>query len=458
MADTAVDVARKVQLGQLDPVAATRGALDRISRYPQSSSIFRRLRRNEALAEAAGLRNRPDLATLPLAGVPIAVKEVTAVAGERPAWGHADSPDPHPADSDVVGRLRRAGAVIVGTTRAPQLCLWPMTDDETAIVANPWNPEYSAGGSSGGSAAAVAAGLVPIAHGTDAFGSVRSPAAICGLVGISPGPGTVAASDSWHWSGHYTHGPLATTVRDAALMLSVMAERPHLAGVVDSGALRVATSIRRPAAGSPIPRQYKAAVSYVAESIGNLGHDVHAATPQYGNIAPALLLRWLAGPNNRRSRYPADGMEARTRKHLRASALVQCLRLIRQRPQRKWVRRALKFFDDHDVLVTPMLGTLPPPAVRFSTQGWARNAFQAAQLNPFVSPWDFAGFPTLSIPVCHDPTIGPIGVQMIAPPGCEERLIALAGQVEEVRPWPRSICLEATPRETSFIERLKDPS
>jgi amidase len=110
-----------------------------------------------------------------------------------------------------------------------------MTDDADAIVANPWAPRYSAGGSSGGSAAAVAAGFVPLAHGTDAFGSIRIPAAMCGLVGISPGTGTVAADDAWQWSGMLRHGPIATTVSDAALLLSVLAQRPQLAAIAPAG-------------------------------------------------------------------------------------------------------------------------------------------------------------------------------------------------------------------------------
>jgi amidase len=106
--------------------------------------------------------------------------------------------------------------VIVGLTRAPELCLWPMTDTREAVVRNPWAPAYTAGGSSGGSAAAVAAGLVPLAHGTDALCSVRSPAALCGLVGITPGTGTVRASDTSNWSGMYTHGYYARNQRPAA--------------------------------------------------------------------------------------------------------------------------------------------------------------------------------------------------------------------------------------------------
>src|SRR6201999_4631532 len=161
------------------------------------------------------------------------------IAGEYPAWESPSTARPFAVDSDVVERLRTAGAALIGTTRTPQNCQFPMTDDADAIVANPWAPSYSAGGSSGGSAAAVAAGFVPLAHGTDAFGSIRIPAAMCGLVGISPGTGTVAAEDAWQWSGMYRHGPIDTTVSDAALLLSVLAQRPRLAAIAPGGGRRV---------------------------------------------------------------------------------------------------------------------------------------------------------------------------------------------------------------------------
>src|SRR6201988_2333553 len=142
-----------------------------------------------------------------LAGVRVAVKDFTAIARESPAWESPSTGEPFGFDSDVVERLRAAGAVVIGTTRTPQCCLFAMTDDAGAIVANPWAPGYSAGGSSGGSAAAVAAGFVPLAHRTDAFGSIRMPAAMCGLVGISPGTGTVPAGDAWQYSGMYRQWP-----------------------------------------------------------------------------------------------------------------------------------------------------------------------------------------------------------------------------------------------------------
>jgi amidase len=253
---TATELARTVRAGDLDPVVVVREALARISSSNQALAAFRGVRTEAAVAEASALKERVDLADLPLAGVPIAVKDVIAIAGELPDGGsRTQSRHRFDSDSDIAARLRAAGAVIVGLTRTPELCLWPMTDTSEAVVCNPWAPAFTAGGSSGGSAAAVAAGLVPLAHGTDALGSVRSPAAICGLVGITPGTGTVRASDSTLWSGMYTHGPLATTVSDAALLLSVLAERPQLAQVAPPPPLRIATTVQLPNGRARSPRR-----------------------------------------------------------------------------------------------------------------------------------------------------------------------------------------------------------
>jgi len=232
---TAADLASQVRARRVDPVAITSATLARIAGDSRAVAAFRHVRHDEALAEAAVLAERSDLGALALAGVPVAVKEVAAIAGEYPPWESPSTTKPFAVDSDIVERLRAAGAVLIGTTRTPQNCQFPMTDDADAIVANPWAPRYSAGGSSGGSAAAVAAGFVPLAHGTDAFGSIRIPAAMCGLVGISPGTGTVAADDAWQWSGMLRHGPIATTVSDAALLLSVLAQRPQLAAIAPAG-------------------------------------------------------------------------------------------------------------------------------------------------------------------------------------------------------------------------------
>ena len=435
----ATDLAQAVRSGDLDPVAVTESALARISAFDEAIGAFRRVRTTEAVVEARALQQRPDLTHLALAGVPIAVKDVTAVAGEYVGWGSAAaSRRSLVSDSDIVARLRRAGAVIIGLTRAPELCLWPMTDSAEAIVRNPWTSAYTAGGSSGGSAAAVAAGLVPLGHGTDALGSLRSPAAICGVVGITPGAGTVPTSDCSDWSGMYTHGPLATTVSDAALLLSVLAERPELARISAPGKLRIATSVERPNGKRRIPDEFAAAVTHTATLLREVGHEIADATPHYGNFGPALLARWLAGPGAPAKRLDWKRLEARTRTHLRASRVVRHTGLVRPGAKRDWIARAEGFFAEHDVLITPTLATMPPRAQRWSGKGWLANTLPSIQLTAFIGPWNLAGFPAMSIPAGHHSSGLPIGLQLVAPPGNETQLLALAAQLETLNPWART--------------------
>src|ERR1700743_1020530 len=168
IAGTAADLASQVRARRVDPVTVTSATLACIGGDSRAVAAFRHVRHDEALAEAAVLADRPDLGELALAGVPIAVKEVAAIAGESPAWESPSTAKPFAVDSDVVDGLRAAGVVLIGTTRSPQICQFPMTDARDAIVATPWVPRDPAGGSSHGSAAAVAAGFVPVAHGTDA--------------------------------------------------------------------------------------------------------------------------------------------------------------------------------------------------------------------------------------------------------------------------------------------------
>jgi amidase len=276
---------------------------------------------------------------------------------------------------------------------------------------------------------------VPVAHGTDAFGSIRIPAAMCGLVGISPGTGTVAAGDAWQWSGMLRHGPIATTVSDAALLLSVLAQRPQLAAIAPAGVMRVAVSVRPPglAAPIPIPKQFAMAVALTGAHLRAAGHDVRRARPHYGNLTPALLSRWIGGLG---TTAPTQ-LEKRTRRHLRAARVVRRANLIKSVPRQQWIDRAHAFFADHDVLITPMFATLPPAARRWSARGWTPNALASIRLTPFLNPWDLAGFPTMSVPAARYPSGLSIGVQLVAPPGGESQLVALAAQLESLNPWPR---------------------
>jgi amidase len=437
---TAVELAKAVRAGELDPVQVTKDALARIAAADGVVGAFRRVREAEALAEAHQVAERPDLAELPLAGVPVAVKDVTDIAGEFAEWGsHAGSRSNAAEDGEIARRLRAAGAVIVGLTRVPELCVWPMSDTPEGIARNPWEPTYVAGGSSGGSAAAVAAALVPVAHGTDGLGSVRLPAAMCGLVGIKPGAGVVKEPGAEGWFGMSTHGSLATTVADAALLLAVLAERPDLADIVDPGNLRVAFSTVLPTK-APVPKELTAAVDLVAELLVVAGHDVEEATPNYGVAAVGgIVARWFAGPAEQAEDFDFALLQPRTKAHVRVGKLVRRLGLVRERTKQNWIRRAEAFFAEHDVLVTPTLATLPPKAKRWHERRWLANAVPSGRVAGFTGLWNLAGYPAMSVPVGRTASGLPTSVQRIAAPGGEARLLAVAAQLERANPWPRTV-------------------
>jgi amidase len=279
---TAKQIARAVRRGDVTATQVVADHLERIAITDPSLEAFRVVRAGEAIAEAEQVDEQDDLANLPLAGVPVAVKENTAVAG-LPTWSGSAAARTAIAENDheIVRRLRGAGAIVVGVTKMPELGLWATTDDPHGATRNPWDLDRTPGGSSGGSAAAVAAGLVPMAQGNDGLGSIRIPAACCGLVGLKPGRGVVPAQlgiDDWF--GLVENGVLTTTVADAALGFSVLAGRTP-AKLVQPGKLRVGVSLRSPVAGTKPDQPNRDAVSIAAKLLVGAGHDTVSANPVY---------------------------------------------------------------------------------------------------------------------------------------------------------------------------------
>ena len=201
----ALEIARAVRDRRLDPAAVIRAHLARIDEADPQLHAFQEVRRDGALADAAALAQRPDLGGLPLAGVPVAIKDNTDVAGLPTRQGSAATPaGPAASDDELVRRLRAAGAIPIGKTQQPELAVWPVTEPEAyPATRNPWDLSRTPGGSTGGGAAAVAAGMAALALGSDGGGSIRVPAACCGLVGVKPAPGRVpvAGGASEHWYG-----------------------------------------------------------------------------------------------------------------------------------------------------------------------------------------------------------------------------------------------------------------
>lgn len=442
---TAVELAAAVRAGTTSAVDATRAALERIT--GDDVGAFQLVRAEKALAEAAAVDARADRARLPLAGVPVAIKDNIPVAGEPLRDGSAATSDePQPADHPIVTRLRDAGAIVVGLTRVPELCVFGATDSVFGITRNPWNRDRTSGGSSGGSAAAVASGFVPIAHGNDGMGSIRIPAANCGLFGLKPGSGLVPQQigvDAWF--GMSENGPLTTTVADAALMLSVLAGRPALAAVTEPAApLRIALATNEPSALVHTDPEFRRGAAETAEALRALGHTVTEVPFPYPANPLPLLARWFAGTETDAALLNRAKLEPRIRTHARLGRLARRLGWLSPRPVARIRARATAFFDDYDVLITPTLAQPGIEAVRWGERGWYANLMANIRYAPYPSLFNLLGWPAASVPAGWHATAGvPLAVQLAVPPSPdgagEATLLGLAAQLERVRPWPRTV-------------------
>jgi amidase len=438
---TALELATSVQKGDISPVEVVRAHVERIEALDEAIGAFERLRASAALEEAEALARRDDLSELPLAGVPVAVKDNVPVQGEPMRSGSAATlGTPQPKDHEVVRRLRAAGAIVVGISRMPELGVYPTSGSATGVVRNPWDPTRTAGGSSGGSAAAVAAAMVPLAHGSDGLGSIRIAAAACGVFGIKPGPGTVPRDIGTRgWFGMVENGPLATTVQDAALALSVMALRSDLAMVPRLDAkLRVGVSLQTPLPGVRIDPAFRDATLATGDALGVEGHRITFAAPKVKpGDANAAVLRWFAAVHEEIEGLDIERLQRRTLWHARAGWLVARLRLVREAQRERWRATAESFFHDHDLLITPTVAGPPPVEDGWQRRGFLSNLVSAMRWAPFPGAWNLAGYPAASVPAGMHPSGLPIGVQLVGKPGSESILLAVAHFLEERRPWPR---------------------
>ncbi|SOD75098.1 amidase [Jatrophihabitans sp. GAS493] len=438
---TAVQTAAAVADGSLTARAAAEEALARIAEREPKLNALRVIRDEKALAEADAVDARSDLATLPLAGVPIIVKDNVAVAGESTNCGSLAVPRTlQPEDHEVVRRLRAAGAVIVGISNVPEFCVFGTTDSAEGITRNPWDVSRTPGGSSGGSAAAVGSGMVAIAHGNDGMGSIRIPAACTGLVGIKPGLGVVVSElGNGSWFDMAENGPLATTVADCALMFSVMAGDPSLAAVGVMPGLRVGVSVKPPQLGLPVDKHWASAARSTGDLLAGAGHSVRAAEVRYPlRFGPASLARWFAGTQLDISTLPDPStLSRRTKRQAMLGRLVLAVGGPRDGAREAWRRMAEEYFADVDVLVTPTLAQPPIEALAWSERGWLANVVSNVRYAPFAAPWNLLGWPAMAVPAGVHPGGLPLSVQLVARPGQEATLLAVAAQLEQLRPWPR---------------------
>ncbi|MGP4096587.1 amidase [Nonomuraea sp. KM90] len=465
---SAIEIARAVRHGDVKAATVVEEHLHAISERDSRVGAFR-LVREQAVDEARLLQKRRDLTDLPLAGVPVAVKDNLEVAGEATRGGSAATSDaPAPEDHATVARLRAAGAVVVGLTNLPELGLVAFGDSAYGIVRNPWNPSRTAGGSSAGSAAAVAAGMVPLALGNDGMGSLRIPAACCGVLAIKPGTGLVPppAND---WERLTENGPLATTVPDLALALSVLAADPSLAEAWRGGRrveppprmlrsvwadddevwepqpppaspepfdLRVAYAPQPLPPGLPMDKEFRAAVRGAAETLRLAGHTVvehERRLPAW--LGPATIATWLVRAAEAAEGLERGRLERRTRGLARAGRVLGALKLDGVRGRERWSGYgADQWFGDADALITPALAAIPPKAERWGERGFLRNAGSNVRYAPATGAWNMCGWPAITVPLATHSSALPIGVQLIAPPGGEPHLLGLAAQLQAAHP------------------------
>ena len=439
--------AEALAAGRLTSRALVEAHLERIAALDPALGAFRVTCAPDAraAADAADERLRAgDRA--PLLGVPVAIKDDTDLAGHSTPFGCGGELACVAADAPLVARLRDAGAVIVGKTTTPELGQWPFTEGPGFGAArNPYDTERTPGGSSGGSAAAVAAGLIPAAVGSDGAGSVRIPAAWCGLVGIKPTRDLIPPGPSGElFHGLSCHGPLARTVGDAALLLDVLAAsgtthadaaRRGRGGVAP---LRIGLSFATPwFVPGRVDRQVRAAVTRLAGVLRELGHEVVHAGPGH-ELAGVLFLP--RGTNGVRRALAALGPDAqvenRTREHARLGAVLGGPVVAAAKAAEPWLARRMgRVFDRIDVLLAP---TTAKPALRIGQLDgrsyWPTGtAIEAAC--PFAFPWNVVGWPGVNVPAGADEGGVPLGAQLLGRAGDEAQLVALAAQLESVERW-----------------------
>ncbi len=423
--------------------------LERIERLDSRLRAYRVVPYDRARAEAEAAQRRLDAGErLPLLGVPIAVKDDVDVAGEVTTYGAGGHGPAASMDAEVVRRLRAAGAVIIGKTAVPELMIMPFTESLTfGATRNPWNPDRTPGGSSGGSASAVAAGLAAVALGSDGGGSIRIPCSWCGLFGLKPQRDRISLEPhDGAWHGLSVNGPIARTVMDAALLLDATTTLPGpegefvAAAAREPGRLRIALSSKVP---NPAPircgRDQLAALDQAGALLRDLGHEVVACDPEYPALAiyANYLPRFLRGISDDADAQAHPGrLEARTRVIARLGSFFSDHRMAVLRAAEVGLNTRIQaIFREFDVVVTPATAAGPSRIGAYQRRGAVSTLVDAARRVPYSQIWNLTGQPAAVLPWGFDSDGLPLAVQLISPPYGETVLLSLAAQIETSRPW-----------------------
>jgi amidase len=436
--------------GEVSSVQLTEIYLERIARLDPVLNAYRIVFADRALAEARqadGRRGAGD--DRPLLGVPVAIKDDTHVAGEVTAFGTNATDGPAPADSEVVRRLRAAGAIVLGKTNVPELVVTPFTESPTfGITRNPWDLQRTSGGSSGGTAAAVAAGLCSVGLGSDGAGSIRIPSGATGLFGLKAQRGRVpTAPFEEPWYGMSIWGPLARRVVDAARVFDVIRDGgPGFAAAATSepGRLRIAVSAgASPLSGVKADAEQLGALHGTAAVLRELGHDVIEREIEWPTAALLnVLARYLRGIHVEARALPhPERLSRRTRGYARIGGLIPATVAERAKRAADADAAALNtvFQGGVDVVLTPMFSRRPPRVGEYEGRSAAYTLNGSLRLVPWCGPYNHTGQPAAAVPAGFAGDGFPLSVQLVGRRDREDVLLSLAAQLEGARDWPAHV-------------------
>jgi amidase len=450
---TALEQGAAIKAGEVGSAELVEHYLERVGRLDESLGAFVTVTADRA-REAAGSVSADG----PLAGVPTAIKDLNSTAGVRTTYGSALFADHVPTFSDeLVLRIEAAGMVSLGKTNTPEFGSPCYTESDVAPPAvTPWDTARMAGGSSGGSATAVAGGLVAVAQGSDGGGSIRIPASCCGIVGLKPTRGRISGSPMYgEITGLAASGPLARTVRDAAALLDVMAgravgdpfwapeeARPFLADCErEPGRLRIARFAIPVIADTEVDPQCLEAWEEASRLLESLGHDVVDIEPPLSRDAvPVFETSWAVltalstvnlPPESRARLRPLTRWLGEWGERISGPHFGLALGELR-----RVAARTLAAVAPYDAVLTPTLATPPLPVGALRNDEDPAADFEAQkQFTPWTSMWNVTGSPAVSLPLHQTPGDLPVGVMLAARPGEESTLLALSAQVEAAAPW-----------------------
>lgn len=455
-----LDLADAIRRRDVSRVEVVQMYLDRIEKHDTELNSFVTVAGERALSGAKELDEVPRGGEFPpYLGVPIGIKDLTETRGLKTTFSSRSYADFVPDfDAHVVRRIKNAGFIVLGKTNCSEFGTFPITESElNGDCHNPWNTKYTPGGSSGGSAAAVAAGLVPVAHGMDGGGSIRIPASCCGLFGLKTSRGRISMGPvlGEEWAGFSLHGPITRSVADAGALLDVMSgrhpgdpywldapERSFLDEArTDPGRLRIGVVNATPN-GVPVDQVCLEAVEDAVALLESLGHSVEE--PDFAWEDSDVTSHFIKVVQTAIAHHddvdlekiePANKALAEAAAATSSSDYVKAILSLQ-----RLTRMAAAIWDDinedFDVVLTPTLA-LPPVEIgwMFEPEDPWEQLIRAGMFIPFTPYANLSGQPAASVPLYWSESGLPIGVQLIGPPAGEGVLLRLSAQLEQARPW-----------------------